>query len=72
MPLILADIGEQYLISRIGGNTEVRSHLHDLGFVVGCTVEVVAAMGGNLILNVKGSRIAISREMAQKIMVEMP
>ena len=69
MPLTLADIGEEYIITRIGGNSEVRTHLQNLGFVVGSTVEIVTAIGGNVIVNVKGSRVAISKEMAQKIMV---
>ena len=48
---------------------EVKQHLENLGFVVGGTVTVVASMGGNLIINVKDSRVALSRELAQKIMV---
>lgn len=69
MPLTLAAIGEEYIIRRIGGNTEVRTHLQNLGFVPGGTVTVVNSMSGNLIVNVKGARVAISKEMAQKIMV---
>lgn len=69
MPLILADVGEENMIMRIGGTPEVKKHLEDLGFVVGGNVTVVTSMGGNIIVNVKDSRIAISREMAQKIMI---
>ena len=69
MPLTLAVIGEELIIKRIGGNTEVRTHLQNLGFVSGTVVTVVSSMGGNLIVNVKNTRIAISKEMAQKIMV---
>ena len=69
MPLALANIGEEYMIRRVSGNPEVKKHLEDLGFVVGGEVTVVSAIGGNLIVNVKESRIAISREMAGKIMV---
>mgnify|MGYP004685784315 FL=1 len=69
MPLIVADIGSPQIIKRIGGNPEVKQHLENLGFVVGGTVTVVNSMAGNLIVNVKESRIAISREMAQKIMI---
>lgn len=69
MPLTLAVIGEENIIKRIGGNAEVRTHLQNLGFVPGGTVTVVNAMGGNVIVNVKGARIAVSREMAQKIMI---
>ena len=69
MPLTLADAGQDLVIRRIGGNPEVKRHLEDMGFVVGGTVTVVSALNGNVIVNVKESRIAISREMAQKIMI---
>lgn len=69
MPLILAAAGETNTIRKVSGNPEVKKHLEDLGFVVGGDVTVVSAIGGNLIVNVKESRIAISREMAGKIMV---
>lgn len=69
MPLIVADMGTPQIIKRIGGSPEVKQHLENLGFVVGGTVTVVNSMAGNLIVNVKESRIAISREMAQKIMI---
>ena len=69
MPLTLAVIGEDLIIRRIGGSAEVRAHLHDLGFVPGGTVTVVSSMGGNLIVNVKGTRVAVSKELAQKIMI---
>lgn len=69
MPLMLATIGEENIIKKIGGLPEVRQHLENLGFVVGGNVTVISDMGGNLIVNVKESRVAISKEMAQKIMV---
>ena len=69
MPLILAAAGETNTIRKVSCNPEVKKHLEDLGFVVGGEVTVVSAIGGNLIVNVKESRIAISREMAGKIMV---
>lgn len=69
MPLTLAALGEECIIKRIGGNNDVRSHLQNLGFVPGAAVTVVSSMGGNLIVNVKNARIAISKEMAQKIMI---
>ncbi len=69
MPLTLAAIGEENMIRRIGGKAETKKHLGNLGFVVGGNVTVVAAMGGNVIVNVKEARVAVSREMAQKIMV---
>ena len=69
MPLQFADVGEEQVIRRIGGTPEVRRHLENLGFVVGGTVRVVSSSGGNLIVSVKESRVAVSREMAQKIMI---
>ena len=69
MPLTVADTGEEYVIKRIGGKPEVKQHLESLGFVVGGVVSVINTMGGNVIVKVKESRIAISQEMAQKIMV---
>ncbi|EOS25161.1 MAG: FeoA family protein [Lachnospiraceae bacterium] len=69
MPLTLAEAGEENIIRKIGGKQEVKAHLENLGFVVGGTVTVVNAIGGNVIVNVKDSRVAVSKEMAQKIMV---
>lgn len=69
VPLIFAPVGEENIIKKIGGKQDVKSHLETLGFVVGGAVTIVCAMGGNVIVNVKESRVAISREMAQKIMV---
>lgn len=69
MPLTFADAGEENIIKKIGGKPEVKQHLENLGFVVGGTVSIVSSIGGNLIVNVKDSRVAISREMAGKIMV---
>ena len=69
MPLTLADIGTEQLIRKVGGSPAVRKHLEDLGFVAGGTVTVVAALGGNVIVKVKEARIAISEEMARKIMI---
>ena len=69
MPLALANIGEENIIKKIGGKPEIKQHLENLGFVVGGTVKVVNTLGGNVIVNVKDSRIAISKEMAQKIMI---
>ena len=66
MPLILANVGEENIIKKIGGSPEVKQHLENLGFVVGGSVNT---MGGNLIVNVKETRVAVSREMAQKIMI---
>lgn len=69
MPLSLAGVGEQNTVKRIGGSPEVKLHLENLGFVVASTVTIVNTLGGNVIVNVKESRIAISEEMARKIMV---
>lgn len=69
MPLLLANVGEENVIKKIGGSPEVKQHLEILGFVVGGNVTIVNTMGGNLIVNVKETRVAVSREMAQKIMI---
>lgn len=69
MPLSLAQVGEGNIIKRIGGSPEVKRHLENLGFVVGGEVTVVNTLGGNVIVNVKEARVAISKEMAVKIMV---
>ena len=69
MPLSLANIGEENLILKISGNPEVKKHLEDLGFVAGGTATLISSMGGNVIVKVKESRVAISEEMARKIMV---
>ena len=69
MPLIFANIGEENIIRKVGGSPEVKKHLEDLGFVAGGSVTVVSSIGGNLIVNVKESRVALSREMASRIMV---
>ena len=69
MPLSLADTGTVNVIKKIGGSPEVKKHLENLGFVVGGNVTVVNSLGGNVIVNVKEARVAISEEMARKIMV---
>lgn len=69
MPLALANIGEEATVARIGGSPEVKKHLEDLGFVVGGSVTVITSLGGNVIVKVKEARVAISEEMARKIMI---
>ena len=69
MPLALANIGEENLIHKVGGSPEMKKHLEDLGFTAGETVTVVASLGGNIIVKIKESRVAISEEMARKIMI---
>ena len=69
MPLTFASEGEDNIIKKVGGKPEVKKHLENLGFVVGGNVKVISKLGGNVIVIVKESRIAISGEMAQKIMI---
>lgn len=69
MPLNLAEAGEEIMIRRIGGSPEIKKHLEDLGFVAGGTVMVVSALNGNIIVKVKEARVAVSEEMARRIMV---
>ncbi len=69
MPLSLADIGQPQIIRRLGGSPEVKKHLEDLGFNIGSEVSVISILGGNLIVRVKESRIAVSEELARRIMV---
>ena len=68
MPLALANPGETAVIRKVGGSPQVKKHLENLGFVAG-GVTVVAAFQGNIIVNVKEARVAISEEMARKIMI---
>ena len=69
MPLALANIGEENIVRKVSGSPEVRKHLEDLGFVAAGPATVVASMSGNIIVKVKESRVAISEEMARKIMI---
>ena len=69
MPLTYADVGVEKMIKKVGGNAETRKLLENLGFVAGGKVSVVNTIGGNLIVNVKDSRVAVSKEMASKIMI---
>lgn len=69
MPLTMAKAGEINAIKRIGGKEEVRRFLESLGFVVGSNVVLVTQNNGNVIVNIKESRVAISKEMANKILI---
>ena len=69
MPLTMMNAGEQCTIKKIGGKEDTKRFLENLGFVAGGTVTVISDTGGNLIVNVKDSRIAIGKDMAIKIMV---
>lgn len=69
MPLTFAAVGEEHIIKKVGGRPEMKKHLENLGFVAGGSVMIVNTMGDNLIVNVKEARVAVSAEMAQKIMI---
>ena len=69
MPLTLANPGEENIIRKIGGNESTRKFLENLGFVAGGSVTIISEISGNVIVNIKNSRVAVSKEMAQKIMI---
>ena len=69
MPLSMVSAGEENVIKKVGGKEETRKFLEGLGFVTGSVVTVISQTGGNMIVNVKDSRVAIGRDMANKIMI---
>ncbi|MBE6845802.1 MAG: ferrous iron transport protein A [Ruminococcus sp.] len=69
MPLTLANTGEENIIKKVGGNPETKKFLENLGFVVGGAVTIISEIDGNVIVNVKEARVAVSKEMACRIMV---
>lgn len=69
MPLIMTNTGEKNIIRKVGGSGETRRFLENLGFVPGTEIEVLSAIGGNVIVNIKDSRVAINKDMARHIMV---
>lgn len=69
MPLTMANVGEENMIRKVGGSPEVRKFLESLGFIAGSSVTIINELGGNVIVNVKETRVAVSKEMAMKIMV---
>ena len=69
MPLTRANAGEENIIKKVGGKEDTRRFLENLGFVVGAAVTVISQVGGNIIVNIKDSRVAIGKDMANKIMV---
>lgn len=69
LPLTLGTVGEENIIKKVSGNPDVKKHLEDLGFVAGGSVTVISEIAGNVIVNVKDTRVAISKEMAQRIMI---
>jgi len=69
MPLAMADVGDVNIIRKITGRDDVRQHLAEMGFVVGTEVSVVSRIGGNVILSIRDSRVALDESMAMRIMV---
>lgn len=69
MPLTMAKVGEPTTIKKVGGKEDTRKFLENLGFITGGVVTVVSEISGNLILNVKDSRVALGKDMANKIIV---
>lgn len=69
MPLTMVKVGESSIIKKVGGKEETRKFLENLGFVTGSPITIVSEIRGNMIVNVKNSRVAINKEMANKIMV---
>ena len=69
MPLYMANLGEEYLVKKIGGLEDTQHHLKNLGFVPGAQVSVVSVTSGNVIAQIKDARVAISKEMAGKIII---
>lgn len=69
LPLPVATPGEENIIKKIGGSPNVKKHLEDLGFTVGSAVTVISTLGGNVIVKVKESRIAVNEDLARRIMI---
>ena len=69
MPLSMVSVGEKNVIKKVGGTEDTRRFLENLGFVTGGTVTVVSEINGNMIVNIKDSRVAIGKDMANRIMV---
>ena len=69
MPLSLAEVGEVNVIKKVSGKPEIKQHLENMGFVVGSNVTVISEVQGNIIVNVKNVRVAIGKDMANKIMI---
>jgi ferrous iron transport protein A len=69
IPLTYADPGEANVILKISGKPEIKKHLEDMGFVTGALITVVSAVNGNLIVNVKDTKVALDKELANRIMI---
>ncbi|MCR5096682.1 MAG: ferrous iron transport protein A [Erysipelotrichaceae bacterium] len=70
IPLTYADLNEPNVIKKIGGNAEMKKHLEDMGFVTGSIVTVVSSIDGNLIVNIKETKVALDKNLANKIMIQ--
>ena len=70
MPLTMCKSGEKVIISKVLGNTSCKGHLNDLGFTEGSEITIVNELAGNLIVNIKDSRVALDKKLASKILVE--
>ena len=69
MPLVMVDTGEEAIIRKVGGSPDMKKHLEDMGFNIGSEISIVSVLAGNLIVKVKDSRVAVSGELARRIMV---
>ena len=69
LPLIYAQINEENVIKKVGGKPDMKKHLEDMGFVTGAIIKVVSDINGNLIVNVKDSKVALDKQLASKIMI---
>lgn len=69
MPLLLANIDEENIIQKVGGSAETKHHLENLGFIPGSSIRIINKSNGNIIVSIKDTRIAISKELAKKIIV---
>ena len=69
IPLTYADPGEANVIMKISGKPEIKKHLEDMGFVTGALITVVSSVNGNLVVNVKDTKVALDKELANRIMI---
>ena len=69
LPLSYAEVNEANVIKKVTGNPEMKKHLEDMGFVTGALVSVVSTVNGNLIVNIKDTKVALDKQLAMKIMI---
>ncbi len=69
LPLIYAVPNEDNVIKKVGGKPEIKKHLEDMGFVTGAVINVVSTVNGSLIVNIKNTKVALDKELAEKIMI---